>query len=268
MSTASIDRVTLDRRVPPLGGFNLTYLGIEIKRRLRNRRTLFFTVAFPVVMFVLIGLPLRDEALTDVPLAPGGVSVAAYILVSMAMYGAMMSATQTGAAVAVERSQGGAGSCAHPLNPFVNIVIKMIAGMALGLLMWSRPTWPGGRWHPAHRRAGSSPARRLAARQRCLHDTRSVRRLPHAERERGAGDEPDRGVPVVPRRPVHPLNSMPTSCRRSRVHARLRHRRAGLFTAHRRRFDALWLVNALVLAVFIAARRGRRRDTQRLTGLQ
>ena len=60
MSTASIDRVTLDRRVPPLGGFNLTYLGIELKRRLRNRRTLFFTVAFPVVMFVLIGLPLRD----------------------------------------------------------------------------------------------------------------------------------------------------------------------------------------------------------------
>lgn len=78
MSTASIDRVTLDRRVPPLDGFNLTYLGIELKRRLRNRRTLFFTVAFPVVMFVLIGLPLRDEALTDVPLAQGGVSVAAW----------------------------------------------------------------------------------------------------------------------------------------------------------------------------------------------
>ncbi len=55
--------------MPPLGGFNLTYLGIELKRRLRNRRTLFFTVAFSVVMFVLIGLPLRDEALTDVPLA-------------------------------------------------------------------------------------------------------------------------------------------------------------------------------------------------------
>jgi len=135
MSTASIDRVTLDRRVPPLGGFHLTYLGIELKRRLRNRRTLFFTVAFPVVMFVLIGLPLRDEALTDVPLAQGGVSVAAYILVSMAMYGAMMSATQTGAAVAVERSQGWSRQLRlTPLNPFVNIVIKMIAGMVLGLL--------------------------------------------------------------------------------------------------------------------------------------
>ena len=40
MTTApATDRVTLERRVPPLGGFNLTYLGIELKRKLRNRRT-------------------------------------------------------------------------------------------------------------------------------------------------------------------------------------------------------------------------------------
>jgi ABC-2 type transport system permease protein len=110
-SALSADRVTLDRRVPPLGGFNLTYLGIELTRRLRNRRTLFFTIAFPVVMYVIIGIPLRDEQLTETPLAGGGVSVAAYIMVSMAMYGAMMSATQTGAAVASSARRGGAGSC-------------------------------------------------------------------------------------------------------------------------------------------------------------
>ena len=134
-SALSADRVTLDRRVPPLGGFNLTYLGIELKRRLRNRRTLFFTIAFPVVMYVIIGLPLRDEQLTATPLATGGVSVAAYIMVSMAMYGAMMSATQTGAAVALERTQGWSRQLhLTPLNPLVNIIIKMIAGMVLGLL--------------------------------------------------------------------------------------------------------------------------------------
>lgn len=129
------DRVALDRRVPPLGGFNLTYLWIELKRRLRNRRTVIFTVAFPVLMYVIIGLPLRDEALMSTPVAAGGVSVAAYIMVSMAMYGAMMSATQTGAAVGVERAQGWSRQLRlTPLNPFVNVVIKMIAGMALGLL--------------------------------------------------------------------------------------------------------------------------------------
>lgn len=132
--TAVTSRVSLDRRVPPLGGFTLTYLGIELKRRLRNRRTIFFTIAFPILMFVLIGLPLRDQPLTGVPIAEGGLSVAAYIMVSMAMYGAMMSATQTGAAVAVERAQGWSRQLRlTPLNPFVNIVIKMIAGMVLGL---------------------------------------------------------------------------------------------------------------------------------------
>ncbi|GAA1654946.1 ABC transporter permease [Microbacterium flavum] len=132
---APADRVSLDRRVPPLGGFTLTYLGIELKRRLRNRRTLFFTVAFPIVMYVLIGLPMRDESLTGIPVADGGISVAAYIMVSMAMYGAMMSATQTGAAVAVERAQGWSRQLRlTPLNPFVNVIVKMIAGMVLGLL--------------------------------------------------------------------------------------------------------------------------------------
>lgn len=137
MSTVNTvaDRVTLDRRVPPLGGFNLTYLGIELKRKLRNRRTLVFTIVFPVLMYVIIGLPLRDESLMGTPVAQGGVSVAAYIMVSMTMYGAMMSATQTGAAVGVERAQGWSRQLRlTPLNPLVNVVIKMIAGMGLGLL--------------------------------------------------------------------------------------------------------------------------------------
>jgi ABC-2 type transport system permease protein len=134
-TSATTDRVQLDRRVPPFGGFNLTYLGIELKRKLRNRRTLIFTVAFPVVMFVIIGLPMRDTPLTATPIAQGGPSVAAYIMVSMAMYGAMMSATQTGAAVAVERAQGWSRQLRlTPLNPLVNVLIKMIAGMLFGLI--------------------------------------------------------------------------------------------------------------------------------------
>lgn len=138
MTTATAtatDRVQLDRRVPPFGGFNLTYLGIELKRKLRNRRTMIFTIAFPIVMFVIIGLPLRDTQLTATPIAEGGPSVAAYIMVSMAMYGAMMSATQTGAAVAVERAQGWSRQLRlTPLNPLVNVIVKMIAGMLFGVV--------------------------------------------------------------------------------------------------------------------------------------
>lgn len=135
MTTASHPRVTLERRVPPLGGFTPTYLLIELKRKLRNRRTLLFTLAFPVVMFVIIGGRMQNLPLTATPLAAGGPSVASYIMVSMAMYGAMMSATQTGAAVAVERAQGWSRQLRlTPLNPLVQVIVKMIAGMVLGLL--------------------------------------------------------------------------------------------------------------------------------------
>ncbi len=131
----TLDRVRLDRRVPPLGGFNLTYLGIELKRKLRNRRTLIFTVAFPVVMFIVVGARFLTIPITSTPVSAGGPSVAAYIMVSMAVYGAMMSATQTGASVAVERAQGWSRQLRlTPLNPLVNVLIKMIAGMLLGLL--------------------------------------------------------------------------------------------------------------------------------------
>ena len=36
------------RRVPPLGGFNPTLLRLELRRLLRNRRTMIFTVVMPV----------------------------------------------------------------------------------------------------------------------------------------------------------------------------------------------------------------------------
>jgi ABC-2 type transport system permease protein len=142
MSTASIapesfppGRVDLDRKVPPLGGFNLTFLWIELRRKLRNRRTLIFTLIFPVAMYFLVGYPQRHVALGDTPVSQGGISVAAYIMVSMALYGAMMSATAAGGSVAVERMQGWSRQLRlTPLNPVANIATKIIAGLMLGLI--------------------------------------------------------------------------------------------------------------------------------------
>lgn len=128
--------ISLERRVPPLGGFNLRFLGIELKRRFRNYRTLIFTVVFPVAMYFMVGYPNRNEPLlSDQPIASGGLSVAAYIMVSMAVYGAMMSATASGAAVAVERSLGWSRQLRlTPLNPVAAVATKVIAGMLFGLL--------------------------------------------------------------------------------------------------------------------------------------
>ncbi|KQO99643.1 ABC transporter permease [Leifsonia sp. Leaf264] len=133
-TTASVP-ITLDRKVPPFGGFNLMFLGIELRRKLRNRRTIIFTIIFPVGMFFLSGYPNKDIPLTEVPIAQGGLSVAAYIMVSMALYGAMMSATAAGGAVAVERSQGWSRQLRlTPLNPVANVATKIIAGLLLGLV--------------------------------------------------------------------------------------------------------------------------------------
>lgn len=134
--TTTVDKpVILDRKVPRFGGFNLTFLWIELRRKLRNKRTLILTLIFPVGMYFVSGYPLRHEPLTHVPIAQGGLSIAAYIMVSMALYGAMMSATAAGGAVAVERSLGWSRQLRlTPLNPVANIATKIIAGLALGLI--------------------------------------------------------------------------------------------------------------------------------------
>jgi ABC-2 type transport system permease protein len=127
--------LNLDRRVPPFGGFNLTFLGIEIKRRVRNRRTLVFTLAMPIVLFLIVGLSLRDTPLTKTPISQGGLSVASYILISMAVYGAMVASTSAGGAVAVERATGWSRQLRlTPLNPAAYIAIKVLSSLVLGLL--------------------------------------------------------------------------------------------------------------------------------------
>jgi ABC-2 type transport system permease protein len=127
--------VNLNRTVPPFGGFNLTFLGIEIKRRMRNRRTLVFTVAMPIVLFLLVGVQFLHTALTATPVAKGGLSVAAYILISMAVYGAMVASTSAGGAVAVERATGWSRQLRlTPLNPIAYIAIKVVSALTLGLI--------------------------------------------------------------------------------------------------------------------------------------
>lgn len=135
MTTAMPSTVRLERKVPPFGGFTLTFLGIEIRRRLRNRRTLVFTVVMPVALFLLIGLGERTAPLTRTPVSQGGLSVASYILISMAVYGAMVASTSAGGAVAVERATGWSRQLRlTPLNPIAYIAVKVVSSLVLGLI--------------------------------------------------------------------------------------------------------------------------------------
>ncbi|SCL38246.1 ABC-2 type transport system permease protein [Micromonospora rhizosphaerae] len=126
-TTAPAARV--DRRPPALGGFSTAVLAIEIRRVLRNRRTLMFTLVMPAVFFLLFGLPQRGQEL------PNGRPVTAWIMISLAVYAAMVATTSAGAAVATERALGWSRQLRlTPLRPAAYVATKVATAMVLGLL--------------------------------------------------------------------------------------------------------------------------------------
>ena len=128
MSTQTID--TSARRVPPLGGFNTTILRIELRRMVRNRRTIIFTLVMPVLLYLIIG---ANDTYGDDRAGSGNVS--AYILISMAAYGAVLAATSGGAMVATERALGWSRQLRlTPLSPIAYIATKAVVALAFGAL--------------------------------------------------------------------------------------------------------------------------------------
>ncbi len=118
------------RRVPPLGGFNGTILGLELRRMVRNRRTVIFTLVMPVVFFLLFGL---NQKYSDQSVGHG--NVAAFIMISMAVYGAMLATTAAGAMVSVERNLGWSRQLRlTPLAPVAYIAVKMVMALVIGLV--------------------------------------------------------------------------------------------------------------------------------------
>jgi ABC-2 type transport system permease protein len=117
------------RMVPALGGFNTAMLVIEIRRMLRNRRTVILTLIMPVLLYLMIGTNAAYS--TD---SAGSGNVSAYILISMAAYGAVLASTSGGAAVAAERALGWSRQLRlTPLSPVAYICVKAIVALTLGL---------------------------------------------------------------------------------------------------------------------------------------
>jgi ABC-2 type transport system permease protein len=122
MTIATVPTTAAQRRTPRLGGFNPTFLGLEIRRMLRNRRTVIFTLILPAAFFFMFGNGQTDPA------------ARAYVLVSLAVYGSMIATTSGGAMVSIERAQGWSRQLRlTPLRPFAYIVTKVVTAMVLGL---------------------------------------------------------------------------------------------------------------------------------------
>jgi ABC-2 type transport system permease protein len=152
MSTLTALAAALDRPMPPMGGFSLGILRLEIRRLLRNRRTLLFTVLMPVVFFLIFGL---NSGYADLKAGHGNVS--AFIMISMALYGAILATASGGAMVSVERAAGWSRQLRlTPLSPMAYIATKMLTSLVLGLgavlavyitgIITGRPSMPVRLW--------------------------------------------------------------------------------------------------------------------------
>lgn len=118
------------RSLPKFGGFSLGMIKLELRRMMRNRRTVVFTFIMPAVFFLLFGTNSASRTQQI-----GGGNVTGYILVSMAVYGAMLATTSGGAMVSVERAAGWSRQLRlTPLKPVAYIAVKLVLAMVIGLV--------------------------------------------------------------------------------------------------------------------------------------
>jgi ABC-2 type transport system permease protein len=128
MSTPTIAADVAGRRAPALGGFNLTVLKIEIRRLTRNRRTVIIAIVIPVVFFLVFGI---GQTYDNQHVGYG--NVAAFVMISLALYGAVLATTFGGALVSIERAQGWSRQLRlTPLSPVAYIAIKVLTALVLG----------------------------------------------------------------------------------------------------------------------------------------
>jgi ABC-2 type transport system permease protein len=119
----------VQRRLPKFGGFSIGMIGLEFRRMLRNRRTVVFTFVMPAVLLLLFG---KQKGTID---GAPGLNITGYVMVSMAVYGAMLATTSGGAMVSVERAAGWSRQLRlTPLKPIAYVAVKLVLAMSIGLI--------------------------------------------------------------------------------------------------------------------------------------
>jgi ABC-2 type transport system permease protein len=116
------------RGLPRFGGYSPAVLALELRRMMRNRRTVIFTFIMPAAFFLIFGTNQASRSTSA-----GGGNVTGYIMVSMAVYGAMLSCTSGGAMVSVERAAGWSRQLRlTPLRPAAYVAVKLTLAMVIG----------------------------------------------------------------------------------------------------------------------------------------
>lgn len=133
------------------------YVRFELIRTLRNRRVLIFSLFFPILLYLLIAAPNRNEH----NLSGTGISAPLYFMIGLASFGTMNAMLSSGARVAAERSAGWnrqlritplttrqyfrAKIATSYLLALISLLALYVAGLALGVHMaldnWVQMTW-------------------------------------------------------------------------------------------------------------------------------
>jgi ABC-2 type transport system permease protein len=111
----------------PLAAPFLAYLRLEVRRSLRNRRYLLFTIAFPLILYVLYTSVIPADSTGEI----GGLAWPAYFLVSMAAYGAIGAAMSQAAPIATERRTGWARQLRVTPLPGIAYVAAKVVGSVI-----------------------------------------------------------------------------------------------------------------------------------------
>lgn len=117
----------LERQPPPMGGFSLAIVRLEVRRLLRNRRTMILALLLPVLFFLGFG---RNNSYVHEQAGRGNVS--ALVMISIALYGAVNATAMGGARVSIERGSGWSRQLrVTPLSSSAYIVTKMLTALVL-----------------------------------------------------------------------------------------------------------------------------------------
>jgi len=127
MTSKSSLAEALERSTPPMGGFSLAVVRLEVRRLLRNRRTMLLAILLPVIFFVGFG-----RSAGYVHQSAGQGNMTASVMISIALFGAVFATATGGAMVSIERAQGWSRQLrVTPLSATAYIVIKMLASLSL-----------------------------------------------------------------------------------------------------------------------------------------
>ena len=125
-ATASTTRSTT-RSSPAPRSAMLTYARLDLRRQVRDRFGMFFVVGLPTFMYLVFGLGSEEPV--------GSGNVAAYVMISMAAYGAVTATTSVAGSAATEQVMGwGRQLGLTPVRPLAFVAAKAGVAMSVALV--------------------------------------------------------------------------------------------------------------------------------------